>query len=217
MTDPLIAHVAEPEQAWEVFQCGGGSFFWRCLTSICVCPVIRRLTPHVMTPNQTTQPAPDTACDSDSSRIPPQQAKERQLLGLLGQTFWPGPLTLVAPAAAAIPGAVTAGTVRRRLPSRCCCRNGWRMGWVLWVCEARLLLSINRTVRQTHVRRAGSASAAPRTPSPARCCGRQGCRWWRRRRTGKYFHVDAACAVSTTHYPCLLYAHPYALSASQTP
>lgn len=25
LTDPLIAHVAEPEQAWAVFQCGGGA------------------------------------------------------------------------------------------------------------------------------------------------------------------------------------------------
>lgn len=67
LTDPLIAHVADPEHAWAVFQCGS------------------------------------EGSDGDS--------KERRLLTLLGRAFWPGPLTLVAPAAPAIPGAVTAETV----------------------------------------------------------------------------------------------------------
>ena len=67
-----------------------------------------------------------------------EKEKEQRLLSLLAEKFWPGPLTLVAPAANAIPGAVTAGTVRVCLHSfrvcMCMCREqGRRMTVGTWV------------------------------------------------------------------------------------
>ena len=73
LTDPLIVHVSQTEDAWEVFACGA-------------------------THPPTHPPTQDT------------QAREKAILSTLANTFWPGPLTLVAPAAPHLPRAVSAGT-----------------------------------------------------------------------------------------------------------
>lgn len=80
LTDPLIVHVAQAEEAWAVFACGSSS--------------------------------------SDEAQVA-HNAKEKHLLSTLAAAFWPGPLTLVAPAAADLPLAVSAGTgwVGVRVPS----------------------------------------------------------------------------------------------------
>ena len=92
LTDPLIAHVAEPSQAWAVFQCGGEN-------------------QGGVENTVKEEGGEDFQRGSDERAVAALQGRERRLLGVLAQQFWPGPLTLVAPAAAAIPAAVTAETV----------------------------------------------------------------------------------------------------------
>ncbi|GAB5030725.1 sua5 family protein [Nannochloropsis oceanica] len=86
LTDPLIVHVAQAEEAWAVFACGS---------------------------------AANSSSSSSSEAQAAHHAKEKQLISTLAASFWPGPLTLVAPAAADLPLAVSAGTgwVGVRVPS----------------------------------------------------------------------------------------------------
>ncbi|TFJ86989.1 hypothetical protein NSK_001323 [Nannochloropsis salina CCMP1776] len=93
LTDPLIVHVAQIEEAWSVFACGGNTTYHHAASSNSV--------PHA------------------EVRAAEEEKKEKDLLSTLAHAFWPGPLTLVAPAAAAIPSAVTAetGWVGVRVPS----------------------------------------------------------------------------------------------------
>lgn len=87
LTDPLIVHVAQAEEAWAVFACGSA--------------------------------ANSSSSSSSSEAQAAHHAKEKQLISTLAASFWPGPLTLVAPAAADLPLAVSAGTgwVGVRVPS----------------------------------------------------------------------------------------------------
>ena len=82
LTDPLIVHVNDAKDAYALWQ--------------------------ATTPDTTTSPAQKNEQQSQQSTT--SLSLQARILTALCDAFWPGPLTLVARASAAVPSVVMAGT-----------------------------------------------------------------------------------------------------------